>query len=746
MKRREQYKRLIMFVASVLIVAVQTGVFAYTWFHCYHSTAVIGRRYSFWGHWALIALYAFLVVVVSKLFSAFKVGYQRVLDVILSQIFSVIIVNGVVYIQLALIGRWKFLEHIQPMLRVCGINLGAVIIWVLFMRWIYTRIYPPHAILLIYGSFDPSPLIKKMEGRKDKYTIQGMMSLEEGVEKIEQEILQHQAVMICDVPSHERNLFLKFCFEHDIRCYCEPKISDIMVMSSEEINLFDTPLLLFRNRGLTVEQQVIKRIFDVLISAVLLIVLLPLFLLIAILIKAYDGGPVFYRQKRLTKNGRVFMVYKFRSMRMDSEKQGARLAAKGDDRVTPVGRVLRNIHFDELPQLLNILAGDMSLVGPRPERPEIAAEYEREIPEFSYRLKVKAGLTGYAQVYGKYNTKPYDKLKLDLTYIENFSFLLDLQLIATTVKILFQKENTEGVEQWQRTASTAGLQSGDAFRSREGAGTDAAERSQHPETDKASDETAEPLVSVIIPACGCADTISRAIDSALEQEVPLEILVLNDDSPDELDAVMEKYQKEPRIHYSKNESSLGAAATRNRGVQMAKGKYVAFLDADDWWTQDKLRKQLALLETGASAPVLCATARELVTHEGELTGHVIPVHETITYRRLLLHNCINCSSVVLRADIAKEFPMEHEDSHEDYIAWLRILKKYGQAAAVNEPLLKYRLTASGKSGGKLHSARMTYRAYRYAGFGRAASACLFCAYAVNGVLKYSAAFLSKWES
>ena len=145
-------------------------------------------------------------------------------------------------------------------------------------------------------------------------------------------------------------------------------------------------------------------------------------------------------------------MYKFRSMRVDSETSGARLAMKEDDRITPVGRVLRNIHFDELPQLWNILIGDMSIVGPRPERPEIAAEYEKELPEFSYRLKVKAGLTGYAQVYGKYNTTPYDKLKLDLTYIENYSFALDLKLIATTVKILFQKENTEGVEQWQTTA------------------------------------------------------------------------------------------------------------------------------------------------------------------------------------------------------------------------------------------------------------------------------------------------------
>ena len=178
-------------------------------------------------------------------------------------------------------------------------------------------------------------------------------------------------------------------------------------------------------------------------------------LIFSVCIKLYDGGPVFYKQERLTINGDTFMIYKFRSMRVDSEKDGARLAMKNDDRITPIGRILRKTHLDELPQILNILKGDMSLVGPRPERKEIAGQYAKEIPEFPFRLKVKAGLTGYAQVYGKYNTTPYDKLKLDLYYIQNYSFFLDLKLILLTVKIIFQKENTEGVESWQKTASKA---------------------------------------------------------------------------------------------------------------------------------------------------------------------------------------------------------------------------------------------------------------------------------------------------
>ncbi len=453
MVKRERYKRLIMFLASVLVIGLQTANFAWVWFNKYNFKSVIGSTYWRRGHWALILLYALIVLIVSKLFGALKVGYMRVQDVIISQILSVITSNLIVYLQLALIGRWKFLDHIGPMLGLTAVNLVVVILWVFFGRWIYSVVYPPRQSILVYDSHDPDRLLKNLSTRKDKYIMKEAVYLGKGLDYIKDRINRCENVILGDIPSHERNVLVKYCFEKNIRCYCSPKISDIMIMSSEKMHMFDTPLLLFRNRGLTVEQQVVKRAFDVIVSGVLLVILSPILLVIALLVWGYDRGPVFYKQERLTQGGRVFMVIKFRSMRVDSEKEGARLAMKDDDRVTPVGRILRNIHFDELPQLLNILKGDMSLVGPRPERPEIARQYTKMIPEFTYRLKVKAGLTGYAQVYGKYNTTPYDKLKLDLTYIENYSFLLDLKLIATTVKILFQKENTEGVEQWQKTAA-----------------------------------------------------------------------------------------------------------------------------------------------------------------------------------------------------------------------------------------------------------------------------------------------------
>ena len=241
-------------------------------------------------------------------------------------------------------------------------------------------------------------------------------------------------------------------------------------------------------------------------------------------------------------------------------------------------------------------------------------------------------------------------------------------------------------------------------------------------------------VSVIMPAYKCAHMIAASLDSALAQQVPLEVIVLNDCSPDDLDAAMQPYLSDPRVLYLKNEKNLGVAETRNRGVAMARGDYIAFLDSDDIWAPDKLQKQLQLLEeTGC---VLCSTARELMTPEGVLTGYIIPVDPEFTFEDIRLHNQINCSSVLLRADVAREFPMHHDDCHEDYLMWLEVLEKYGRGCAVNEPLLKYRVSTTGKSGRKWNSARMTFRTYRRKGFGLARAALYFTSYAFHGAKKY----------
>ncbi|MCI9426577.1 MAG: exopolysaccharide biosynthesis polyprenyl glycosylphosphotransferase [Eubacterium sp.] len=444
-------KRMIMFWSKMLIVFLQTGIYGWLWFHHYKDMMPV----EYWrrGNWVIIALYAMFIMVFSRAFGALKVGYLKTLDIMYSQFLSIICVNGVTYLQLSLInGDWKFLENSEPMAILCVLDFMIVLVWAIFMRWIYTFIYPPHEMLLIYGEISPDTIIQKLESRKDKYHVKDKVALSAGMDSIYERILKYDAILIGDIPVQDRNQFIKYCFEQDIRCYGIPKISDIMIRNSESIDLFDSPLLLFRNNGLTYRQMFVKRGMDLVISCIGIILASPIMLLIAACIKLYDNGPVFYRQKRLTKDSKEFDILKFRSMIVNSEKHGARLAKKHDSRITPVGRVIRRTHFDELPQLFNILKGDMAFVGPRPERKEITEEYSNEIPEFSYRLKVKAGLTGYAQVYGQYNTLPYDKLKLDLSYITNYSVWLDIKLIILTVKILFQKEKSEGVKDSQKTA------------------------------------------------------------------------------------------------------------------------------------------------------------------------------------------------------------------------------------------------------------------------------------------------------
>lgn len=449
MSKREDYKRLIVFCLASLVVLAQMAVFAYVWYTVYRGQI----DEPFWrkGNWVLIAIYGLLFAMFAKLYGGLKVGYLKRIDVFYSLTLALLCTNVVEYLEITLINRW-FLS-VGPMIEMTMVQLVLIVIWIFGSRHIYSRLYRARRLLVIYGDRDPGDdLIHKMNSRKDKYDISDKVHVSLGETEIHMMMRNYDGVIIWDLPSMERNRYLKFCFAHSIRCYISPKISDIILMGSERIHLFDTPLLMSRNMGLAVDQRVAKRIMDILISGIGIVITSPIMLLIAIAVKAYDRGPVFYFQDRLTIGGKPFKICKFRSMCVDSEKNGARLASKHDSRITPVGHVLRNLHLDELPQLFNVFKGDMSLVGPRPERKTIMQEYEKELPEFYYRLKVKAGLTGYAQVYGKYNTTPYDKLKLDLFYIENYSFLLDIKLIFMTVKIFFQKEVSEGVDDKQVNA------------------------------------------------------------------------------------------------------------------------------------------------------------------------------------------------------------------------------------------------------------------------------------------------------
>ena len=446
-KEKEQYKKLIRSIIVILLVACETIIFMHYWINIYNKYTVFPFFQK--GHWMMAAMYIIYQIIFLYIFGGLKVGYLKKANIIFSQVLAMLGSNVIIYLQIVLLSV-RFV-NIVPMMKATLVDICVVVIVAIISESIFRKLFPPRELIVLYEDYDPDEFIKKMNSRKDKYIIKQKLNVSDGLDKIKKDIIQSQGVVIYDVHSELRNVILKMCYENDIRAYSTTKISDILIRGAESLHLFDTPLLLYRNNGLNFEQRFVKRTMDIVVSLLMLIITSPIFLCAAIAIKMYDGGPVFYRQARYTLNGKVFNIYKFRSMIVDAEKDGkSQPATDHDPRITPVGRVLRATRLDELPQLIDILIGNMSLVGPRPERIEHVDKYSEDIPEFKYRLKVRGGLTGYAQLYGKYNTSPYDKLQLDLIYIQNYSIFLDIRLIFMTLKIMFMKESTEGFSEQQK--------------------------------------------------------------------------------------------------------------------------------------------------------------------------------------------------------------------------------------------------------------------------------------------------------
>lgn len=450
MSRKERYKHLLNGIACLFLWLIQVAAFAYIWYQIYVPSMAIEDRFWYRGNWAVVGMYGLYLFFFTQVFSGYKMGYLRITEIVLSQFLGIICANIIEYIQLCMI--LNDYVDVKPLGILMVAEVVFVVPYVFVVRKFYVWMYPPRKMIVVYGHYSPDNLISKINTRRDKYNVCATVSYEVGYEKLYEMIKDYNAVVLSDLPAEVRNDIMKHCYQESIRTYVTPKISDVIMRGAEDIHLFDTPFLLSRNQGLTIEQRFVKRTLDIVLSLIGLVIVSPFMLITAIAIKLTDGGPVFYTQERLTRDGKKFQILKFRSMRMDSEEEGARLAMKDDDRITPIGKVIRRIHFDEIPQILNILKGDMSIVGPRPEREEIQKQYEESIPEFPLRLKVKAGLTGYAQVYGKYSTTPYDKVKMDISYIENYSLWMDIRLIMMTLKVLFQKENSEGVDNNQTTA------------------------------------------------------------------------------------------------------------------------------------------------------------------------------------------------------------------------------------------------------------------------------------------------------
>lgn len=439
----EDMKGFVRVAETLLEILILTLLYYFVWMHGYTLA-----YFAYKGKYVLMGVYAVLLYIFFQNSDCTMFGQLHRVDLIIGQIISIVLVNGITYFQLCLIANQMLTPTPILILTAGEVALAAVL--VVLYTGLYHKLYAPHEMLLIYGNRRGVSLKIKMDSRRDKYNISKLISVEEGFDAICREMGKYDAVILSDVPAQVRNDILKYCYRYRIRTYLSPKLTDIMIRGGKNITLFDTPLLLVKGTGLTPAQRVAKRCMDIVLSAIALLITSPAFLAVAISIKLEDGGPVFYKQKRLTRNGREFEILKFRSMIVDAEKYaGAVLATEDDPRITKTGKVIRATRLDELPQLLNILKGDMSIVGPRPERKAIADEYCKDIPEFAYRLKVRGGLTGYAQIYGKYNTSAYDKLRLDLMYIENYSFLLDIKLIILTMRIIFSKESTEGIDKAQ---------------------------------------------------------------------------------------------------------------------------------------------------------------------------------------------------------------------------------------------------------------------------------------------------------
>ncbi|MEA4871414.1 MAG: sugar transferase [Synergistaceae bacterium] len=440
--RTDEFKKMIMFFIRRSITLIVSCCFAFVWTEYYSS--VITNPFFRKGNWALVFLYMVLYHLFTNLYGGYRIGTERITDIVYSNWLTIVIVNSVTYLQISLIGR-RFQDPF-PLWALLCLQLLIVPIWSLCVNRIYFKMFKPKQLICLYNGDDPSRIIDRFISRPDKFNISKTIRVYPGNSDFYAQLSDSDGVLIYNIPDEKSAEILKHCVEKGIRYYLVPSLGDIILRTSDIIYLEDIPLLMSKNEGLYLGQRILKRTFDIFFSVIFLVVFSPLMTLAALAIKLCDGGPIFYTQERCTERAKKFNILKFRTMIIKAEEDGvARLAQEDDPRVTPVGKYLRQFRLDELPQLINILKGEMSFVGPRPERPEFIELYKEKLPEFDFRLSVKSGLTGFAQVLGKYNTTPEEKLKLDLIYIQTYSFLLDIKILLMTLKAVFSKESSQGI-------------------------------------------------------------------------------------------------------------------------------------------------------------------------------------------------------------------------------------------------------------------------------------------------------------
>ncbi|MBR5768134.1 MAG: sugar transferase [Clostridia bacterium] len=444
-----EYRRQVKISGLILFhFVVSVGLFAVFWFIFRYGKSVPWTNVNFRYNYFVILGYGAVLFFFNKVYNSYLLGFSRIRELVISEFMSQLFSVAAIYVLVSLgWSRWNNPVWFAALIAAQGV---LNVIWAYVSNIAYFRIHPPKKTILIYRNALDKRRFGNVTGKPAGriYRIESELMYNGGFDGIKDKLDGFDAIFVAGLNSGCRNGILKYCQDRNKPVFFLPHIGDVIVRGSTHIQSFDSPVLYVTRSAPSPEYRVIKRAFDIVSSLIGIIVLSPVMLVTALAIKLYDGGPAIYKQVRLTRGGKEFRILKFRSMRVDAEKDGVARLSTGDrdDRITPIGRFVRKCRLDELPQLFNILKGDMSVVGPRPERPEIAEQYCASIPDFRLRLQVKAGLTGYAQIYGKYNTDPYEKLEFDLLYINDMSVLTDLKLMFATIRVLFSSESTKGVE------------------------------------------------------------------------------------------------------------------------------------------------------------------------------------------------------------------------------------------------------------------------------------------------------------
>ena len=453
-RMRSERSNNVMMLLKIIHFLFDIAIFfiAFIWFryHRFNNLDPVGFRYNYF----VAILYGLLLYFFARTYNANNFGFFGIRNLALSQMITQFFSVCITYMSVCI--AWKKLRAPWPFLLILPVQFIVDVLWTYLCTFIFFKSFPKRKTLLIYRNNLDRLRFGAITGKPVEriHQIVEEIQFDGSFEDLKPRLGDFDALFVAGVNIDCRNGILKYCNEYGVTCYFLPHIGDVIMQGSTHIKSFDSPILYIDRKALDPLYAFNKRAFDIVSSGLALIVLSPLMIVITIVIKCYDKGPALYKQTRLTKDGKRFDILKFRSMRVDAEKDGvARLSSgENDDRITPIGRFIRRFRIDELPQLINIFKGDMSVVGPRPERPEIAEQYYESIPEFMLRLQVKAGLTGYAQVYGKYNTDPYEKLEFDLLYINQMNILTDLMLCFATFFTFFLPDSTEGISKGATTA------------------------------------------------------------------------------------------------------------------------------------------------------------------------------------------------------------------------------------------------------------------------------------------------------